>query len=137
MNKNAQSYGTWFQSMLMALIAIAALPHLAFAQGAGGSDFGSTAAAFVTEELNYVPDLVSAMCYIGGIFLMISGTMKLKEHAENPGNVKMAVGLARLFAGSALVALPPFTGWVVRTTQIAGSGSGASFQQFSSPININ
>ena len=52
---------------------------------------------------------------------MISGSMKLKAHAENPASEKLSPGLSRLMVGGSIAALPALIGWVNATTQMKGN----------------
>lgn len=113
-------------ALALIMAALMALPDVAFAQSTGSSGSSTTTLGFMTyffasEELTYIPNLIAAVCYIVGIGMMVGGVMKLKDHAENPGQNKMAPGVARMFAGSALVTLPTFMGWVQNTMMIVGS----------------
>ncbi len=56
-------------------------------------------------------DVISAASYVVGAGFGMAGVMKLKQHAESPGNVSINAGLGRIGAGASLVALP----WVVQT----------------------
>jgi len=66
---------------------------------------------------------MTSVCYIMGLMFMGQGLVKLKEHAENPQNVKIANGLGRLLAGGAAVSLPVLTGWAHTSL---GFGSGGA-----------
>ena len=88
---------------------------------------------FANTQLGIIPNIVSAFCYVGGIFMMVAGVIKLKEHADNPNGAKMTPALVRLVVGAALVVLPTLTEVLLSSTQLSGSGSGASFQAFSLP----
>ena len=88
----------------------------AYAQGTVG--FGSMATA-VAGNFWEATDVVSTASYVVGAGFGMAGVMKLKQHAESPGNVSINAGLGRIGAGASLVALP----WVINTAfNTAGVG---------------
>ena len=97
------------------------LVHTAMAQtSVGGDDLGSTAAAFASQQLGGIPNLISSVCYIMGITMMVGGALKMRQHAENPSQTPMAHGISRLAVGGVIAGLPPFTSWVNKTAMIGG-----------------
>lgn len=60
----------------------------------------------IASSANNVPKLLGIVAYIGGIGLGIAGALKLKGHVDNPGQVALKDGLARLGIGGCLLALP-------------------------------
>ena len=103
---------------VMAAIVAFALPDMSWAQG---SDLGQTTKDFAKNQLINIPSLITAICYIGGIILMVSGSMQLKAHAENPAQTKLAPGVSRLVVGGVIAALPSLMGWINATTQVKGT----------------
>jgi hypothetical protein len=79
------------------------------AQAAG--DSLSVVASNVSTNLYQVTDVISTCSYVAGAGLGMAGVLKLKAHAENPGNHSIAAGGGRIAAGAACVALP----WVINT----------------------
>jgi len=53
-----------------------------------------------------LPNLISIVAYIAGLAMAVFGIMKIKEHVDNPGQVKLKDGIIRLGVGGALLALP-------------------------------
>ena len=135
MSKRTIKLEDWFRLASVAFVTAAALmlPCLSWAQQ-GGSDLAETAMNLQMDEMSQMPNLAAAICYVGGIFMMVSGTLKLKDHAENPASAKIAPGLARLFAGSGLASLPLLTGWIYSTSQVGGSTT--SFISFGKTMSI-
>ena len=117
MTKGKQLISDLLKATALAAVAAFALPDMSWAQ----TDFGTTAAQLESQELSKMPNLIAAVCYIGGIVLMISGSMKLKAHAENPASEKLSPGLSRLMVGGSIAALPALIGWVNATTQMKGN----------------
>jgi hypothetical protein len=104
--------------LLLSLIALA-MPELASATTV---DFGSGQASFASSQLAYAPGFASAVAYVAGTIFAFSGILKLKQHAENPAQVPMSHGLARLVAGGALLALPTITS-LIQGTLACGIGT--------------
>ncbi|MFA6279429.1 MAG: hypothetical protein WC612_01370 [Bdellovibrionales bacterium] len=110
--------------VLTAIIAVA-LPDLASAQS--GVNALITDAA--KEQLPVFPYILSAVCYVGGAFMMVSGALSLKKHAENPTSEPMSKGIARLVTGGAITAVPTIT--AVLQKSVMGNTTGeAEFTKF-------
>jgi len=73
--------------------------------GATGNNF-STIAENITESIQDLPGLLTALSYLFGILLGVLGVMKIKDHVENPTQTPLKDGAIRLGAGGALFALP-------------------------------
>ena len=104
-----------FQWGVLAAIVAVAMPELAWAQGGTISEVVND---FQQQELTVFPNLLSAGAYIGGAVLGISGALRLKNHAENPTQEKMAPGLARLIAGGAIAAAPAILNTLTQSTHL-------------------
>lgn len=105
-----------FQWGVLAAIVVVATPDLALA--AGGNGFGQAVADFRTTDVNKVAPFVSAIAYIVGAVLAVSGALKLKAHAEKPDQEKIGPGIARLLAGGAVAALPAVVGTASATLHL-------------------
>lgn len=114
MTSKKQFINDLLQAGLMAALAAAALPDLAFA---AGGDLKSSIET-VTDQTGGIPVLISSLCYIGGLGMMAAGALKLKAHAENPGQTPIAVGVSRLLVGGAIASLPAVTGWVTDSASL-------------------
>lgn len=110
--------------VLSAIIAVA-MPDLALA---GGDDVNALIRKVGKQQLPALPYILSAVCYVGGAFMLVSGTLELKKHAENPSSSPMSKGIARLLTGGAITAVPALTGVIQRSTEL--TGSEASFTAF-------
>jgi hypothetical protein len=60
----------------------------------------------VVASSSGLPFFISAAAYMLGLILAVTGIIKLKEHVEQPTQVKLSVPVARLLFGGALFALP-------------------------------
>lgn len=108
--------------VLTAIIAIA-MPDSASA------DTLRTVISNVTrEELPVLPYVLSSVCYVGGSFMMVSGALSLKKHAENPAGEPVAKGVSRLLTGGVITSVPALTEVVQKTTQL--DGGAANFSSF-------
>ncbi|MCB1721863.1 MAG: hypothetical protein H6860_05285 [Rhodospirillales bacterium] len=77
----------------------------AHAQIGAGHDF-SDIARNITESVEELPGMVTAISYMIGLLMGVLGVMKLKDHVENPSQTPLKDGAIRLAAGGALFALP-------------------------------
>ena len=102
------------QSLLLAAVVAAALPLT-------GSAFAQNLTESVEQVhtgISQIPNIVAGLFYIGGAALIGAGALKLKTHAETPGQVPLGHGLGRIGAGAALIALPAFGTWLNNTLAI-------------------
>ncbi len=106
---------TVFQWGVMAAIVAVAFPDSAQATANG---IATVLQGIRTEEATSIPLIISTVCYIGGAAMAASGALKLKAHAENPAQEKIAPGIARVLTGGALVAMPYLVGVAQRTTHL-------------------
>ncbi len=96
-------FNTTWRFALWALIStviISATPHMAFAQEA--NDIARNIVASTSE----LPGLITALAYLLGLLLGIRGIFKLKEHSENPQQVKLMHVVGYFLIGGALFSLP-------------------------------
>ena len=103
-----------------AAISVGALvPATAHAEG---QNIGGIADQLITQ-LGSVGKVVLAGGAIGGIVLMITGLIKLKQAAETQGQqVKYSEGLWRCVVGAGLIAIPALNGVLAQT--FIGSNEG-------------
>lgn len=117
----------WIKGLLMAAVVAAAvpMPDIVLAQGLN-------TAAQQSQNTVFAPilQLLSFASYVIGGVLVIGGVMKIKHHTEQPTQTPLSHGIARLGAGSALLALPYLMGLANQTASSTMNGSGAHFQQF-------
>lgn len=110
---------------VLAAVIAAATPELASA-GTVSTVLHSVA----TTQLSSIPWMLSVICYIVGAFLMISGALSLKKHAENPASEPMGKGIARLVTGGAITSVPALAGIIQRSVGVSGQQE-ATFTSFS------
>lgn len=114
MTKGKQLMNDLLQTGLMAALVAIAMPDLVSA-----GDFRTTTDTINTQT-GGLPTLITSLCYIGGIGLMGSGALKLKAHAENPGQTPVAHGVSRLLVGGTIASLPAISGWITSSAAIEG-----------------
>ena len=113
--------------VLTAIVAVA-MPEAAFSQAADGiAQYSKTLA---TNQFGAFPYILATVCYVGGSFMMVSGALSLKKHAEAPASEPMGKGIARLFTGGAITSLPTLTKIVQESTELTGT-AGASVNTWS------
>lgn len=71
-----------------------------------GRNDWSTIANNITESIEELPGLISALAYMIGLLMGVLGIVKIKDHVENPTQTPMKDGAVRLAAGGALFGLP-------------------------------
>ncbi len=104
-----------FKWGVLSAVVTLALPDLAFASA------GTSIDTFTTTDANKIVPLISVASYTIGAFLGVSGALKLKKHAENPAQEKLAPGVAALLAGGGLAALPSLLGTLTETAHMTSS----------------
>ncbi len=81
---------------------------------AGGQNL-STLGADVMERTSLLPDVFVYVSYVIGVAMCALGVNDLRRTTESPSNHSMKIGIAKLFAGGALLAVAPITGVVQGT----------------------
>lgn len=75
-----------------------------------GAPFGITGLGDVLcnigKSIDSVPGLLTALAYLIGIYLAITGILKLKAHVESPQQHQLADPMKRFLAGGAFFSLP-------------------------------
>lgn len=95
-----------FKFAILTAIFAVAMPGLGFAQ----SELSDLVApqSTLARNLGSTTNALAIVAYVMGSFMMVSGALKLKAHAENPSE-KLAPGIARVVGGGALIAVPALT----------------------------
>ncbi len=109
---------------LMAALIVVALPELSFAQ----DGISQVMKDVQSNQMQNIPKMISAVAYVIGAVLVLSGALSLKKHSENPASEPMGKGIGRLLAGGAVMALPAITRVMQETTEI--TGGPATFENF-------
>lgn len=78
---------------------------LAFAMDTNGATVATLANA-VIGSLQKIPDIFAILSYVAGLILGFQGIMKLKEHNESKGQVKLSVPITLLIASALFLGLP-------------------------------
>lgn len=60
----------------------------------------------ITTSTSILPNLVSTVSFIAAAGLGVAGVFKLKQHVDNPAQVTLKDGLARLGAAGGCAAIP-------------------------------
>ena len=111
---------------ILASVTVLALPDFALASA------GDSLESFTDQDASMVVPLISVASYTIGAFLGVSGALKLKKHAENPAQEKLAPGIAALLAGGGLVALPSLMGTLKQTAHLGTTT--ATYMTMEAPI---
>jgi len=69
----------------------------------------------LTGQMGNVGRLIVAGAFVGGLVMLATGLMKLKQAAETNGQVKYSEGMWRVGVGAGLVAIPAFSGMLGAT----------------------
>ncbi|MDD3288821.1 MAG: hypothetical protein PHX43_07460 [Alphaproteobacteria bacterium] len=81
----------------------------------------------ISQNLTPYTDFISWIAYIVGIFLVASGVMMTKRHAENPNDPALSRCVLRMVGGAGSISLPALAGIiqnsVIGTVSINGAGS--------------
>jgi hypothetical protein len=75
----------------------------------------------IKKGLEDLPEVISAVAYLLGLLIGVAGLLKIREHVENPEQVKLYEGVIRLLTAGALFALPAV--YEAMYTAIMGDGN--------------
>lgn len=76
-------------------------------------------------QVNNLPGLVGAVCYVAGVGCMVKAALKLKEHSETKGQVKLTVPLAYFIGAGLLLIIPTLVNIGIEAT---GFDTGGQFK---------
>jgi hypothetical protein len=79
----------------------------------------------IGQSLSDIPGLFTAFAYLCGVYLAISGIIKIREHVTNPQQTQIWDPMKRFLAGGAFFALPAVLN-AVRTTIRGDEGLGGA-----------
>lgn len=102
-------------------LAVVAEPSFAASSGLGA------VAGNVKGQFGDIADMIGGASYIMGAGFGIRGALKLKEHNENPQQIKLSQPLTNLIVAGALLALP----------SVMSTGSGTIFGDGASKTSIS
>lgn len=80
---------------------------------------------WIYEGMNELPGLVSAVGYLLGVLMVVSGLFHVRDHIEDPDRVKLGQPLSRLLVAGALFALPTVFEAMYETIADGGLGTVA------------
>lgn len=106
--------------LLLSLVALVAMTDMAAAQKIGDV-LTSTQKAFADFPL-----LLSAVAYIGGIYLAAIAVFKFKDHVDNPTHHPLSAAVKRFLAGGMLLTAP-YMYDVIRGSIFADSDTNMAF----------
>lgn len=70
---------------------------------------GDVAKSF-SWSLSLLPTVFVAVCLVAGLILSIKGILKLKEHSDTKGQVKLSDAFLYIACGTALLSIPAVVG---------------------------
>ena len=88
------------------------------------NDF-SAIARNITQSVERLPGLVSAVSYLIGLLMGVQGVLKLKDHVESPVDQSLSGAAIPLLAGGSLFALPIIFEAMANTIGITSGAMGA------------
>lgn len=91
---------------IQAAVIVGLMVGSSTAHAAAGRNDWSSIANNITESMEELPGLISALAYMIGLLMGVLGIIKIKDHVENPTQTPMKDGAVRLAAGGALFGLP-------------------------------
>ena len=87
-------------------------------------DFNGVLSA-IMESIQGLPGIISAAAYMLGLLIGYQGLLKLRDHMENPDQVKLSEPIVRIFTAAAFLALP--TVYSAMTLSITNGESNTGF----------
>lgn len=87
----------------------------------------------ITTSAATLPNGLSVVCYVLGIGMAVAGTLKLRDHTNNPAQIPLREGVGRLMAGATLTAAP-FLATSLQNTINAGDNSSQVVQTGFAPV---
>lgn len=78
-----------------------------------------------TASFGNIPNILSVISYISGLFLSVAGLYKFKEHVDNPSQNPLSAGVKRFIAGGMFLTLP-YMMIAVRNSIMGGAGTEIS-----------
>lgn len=84
-----------------------------------------------TASFGNIPNILSVIAYISGLFLSVAGLFKFKDHVDNPSQNPLSAGVKRFIAGGMFLTLPYMMN-AVRASILGGAGTKITSTGFGS-----
>lgn len=78
-----------------------------------------------TASFGNIPNILSLISYISGLFLAAAGLFKFKDHVDNPSQNPLSAGVKRFIAGGMFLTLPYMMN-ALRISLLGGAGTQIS-----------
>lgn len=119
--KQTEILNKTFAYALVAGLAIAAVPDMAWAQGVA-----NTLNNVRSNQLSPIVNIMNAVFYVAAFGFAFSGAKGLKDHTENP-STKLAPQIAKLGVGGTLAAVPSLLGRLNESVQLGNQSNYTGF----------
>lgn len=106
------------------VVGAATMPSAAYALGVG------EVLDNITKNFQSFVPLIELSAYIAGIFLAVTGLIKMKTSVENPQSGGVGPALVRLVLGAFLIALPSVIGVIIGTADLEVEDSAPDNKQW-------
>ena len=103
--------------------------------GTGFADDVTDVAENIVQNVNKLPWFISSLAYLTGIYFGAVGVDKLRQHVENPAQVKLSAATSRFLGGGALLALPTIYSAMMKAFT-GGTSSSYKYDEAFSPTNF-
>lgn len=116
----------WAKPVVFVLVSLGcfALGTTAYAATSGSLDLGSVSEN-VTNSMQSLAKLISAMSYVLGMGFAVGAVFKFKAHKDNPTQIPVGTPIALIFIAAVLIFLPSIFD-VAGTTLFGSSAQKAS-----------
>jgi hypothetical protein len=127
-----------YSAVMVGAVALA-LPDFAHATGPSTGDVMTN----LHESLRRVPNILTTIAFVSGLFLAVAGVLKLRDHVDNPPQTPISAGVKRLIAGGAFLALPLTTNIIkgslfgTDTGEVAGNNWGVAGSVVPTPVALD
>ncbi|HCQ70690.1 MAG TPA: hypothetical protein DIU06_00925 [Rhodospirillaceae bacterium] len=89
----------------------------------------------IVNNVSQLPWFISAIAYLTGVYFGAVGVDKLRQHVENPAQVKIGAATGHFLGGGALLALPTIYSAMMKAFS-GGTSSSYDYDEAFSPTNF-
>lgn len=89
----------------------------------------------IVNNVSQLPWFISAIAYLTGVYFGAVGVDKLRQHVENPAQVKIGAATGHFLGGGALLALPTIYSAMMKAFT-GGTSSSYDYDEAFSPTNF-